>query len=655
VKTKIYLILLLVLIGCLSFVTVYPCGLEYTFRAYLDKRFWQPFAKYEDTISKSGLLKNNTKEALPNGEKTSTAFAGFSLDPANEELRKVRVSYVEGSYNEAKNQLEIAKKALLTVREKEELQLIEAKLDMRIAEQATPSDKELLMQARLKLEAFLKTSQDPSWRSEARGWLAHVQYLLGQYSSAVKIYLDELDMVNSVFDRDSILNSLHIIFPYNGSSALLVDHLEEYFDTPAHALFVVYIVTNPIYSEGDERAAMAQVAQTVINTLQTHRELFNDTDLSDLLVMALMRASIYMGDTQSAVKYSKKISKTSKMVETPEFNWMTASCYFLQKEYLEVEGPLLKIVHSKASSPNELRAATQALIGVYQKLGRHVDQLHAAFLYEKVGDAVSSEPNGLEQYAVYLPSNEWLLDTPYLLDVQLTDDDLKEYLKSYGKEAGRIKYLSYHTRSRTAGEAVEYELAVRLARQEKYEEAAEIYKRINAWPRYKRMQELNDLYNKVTDTKLSIDEHLNAQYEYASFLEAHSTQIFFNDMLWYGFQTWTFTGRYGVESQGVTAEERVKFLEDERRVKDDQEERWRAYQYLTKVIEQSGYSDLGKKAAIKAIRCLDLINIDRFGREDEINQARAKLLNWLDDYRNRITKKTKSSLHAEDLGIASVQ
>jgi hypothetical protein len=313
-----------------------------------------------------------------------------------------------------------------------------------------------------------------------------------------------------------------------------------------------------------------------------------------------------MGDTQIALSYANKISKSSKTFENPEFNWMTAACYFLRREYKQAEGPLLKVVQSKDAKPHELRVASQGLIGVYQKLGRHVDQLYAAFLYEKVGDAVSS---------MDFPKDEWLLDVPYLLDVQLTDDELKEYLDRYGKEAKQIKYPSYHTRYRTAFDAVEYALAVRFARQERYEESAEIYKQLSAQPRFRHMQTLIDLYKNATDTTLPFDERLKAQYEYASFLEAHSTQIFFNDMLWKGFQTWTFMDNYKIESQGYTAEEREKYLQDERRIKDDQEERWRAYKYLTSVIEQSGYSELGREAAIKAIRCLDLISIDRFGRE----------------------------------------
>jgi hypothetical protein len=631
-----HMILSVAIIGWLCSTTAYACGLDFTFRAYLDKRFWQPFAKYEDSIVKWEAARQIGTEGRPVPNKDPFVFAGFSTDPAHEALLKVRRAYANKSYDEARRGVAEAEKEPLSDGEMEELRLIDAKLDIRMAEQEAPGDRTLLTEARLKLEAFLKTSRITSWRSEAQGWLARVHYMLGEYSSAVKIYLDELTAENTVFSRVSLVNSLHMIFPYNGSSARLAEHLEDYFDKPSHALFVVYVVTNPVYSNGEERVATARVAQTVVNTLQNHSSLFDGTDMSDLLALALMRASIYMGDTRRALAYADKISPASRIAETSEFNWMVAACRFLQREYAEAEGPLLKIVQSKAATPRELRAATRGLLGVYQKLGRSVDQLHAAFLYEKVGDATASEPYGLDQYTMYLPAWEWLLDVPYLLDVELTDDQLREYLVRYGAQARQIKYPPYHSRNRTASDAVEYALAVRLARQEKYNEAAEIYRRLNARPRATRMELLADMHASASDTASPAREQLEAQYEYASFLEAHSTRVFFNDMIWKGFQTSTFLGGSGLESQGFTKKEMERLLKDERRVKDQQEERWRAYRIFTTIMGKSGYTELGKRAASKAIRCLDLINTDRFGRAEEINQARDTLLKWLREYRGQM-------------------
>jgi hypothetical protein len=315
---------------------------------------------------------------------------------------------------------------------------------------------------------------------------------------------------------------------------------------------------------------------------------------------------------------------------------MVAVCRFLQKQYAQAEGPLLKVVRSKDATPYELGAAARGLIGVYQKLGRGADQLHAAFLYEKTGGEYQMDPYGFERYSPCIPEWAWLLDLPYILDVQLSDDELREYLQRYGKEARGITYRP-RPKKRTAFDTVEYELAVRFARHEKYGEAAGIYERLNAIPRAKRMRVLAGLYEKANDAASSPEVRLKAQYEYASFLEAHSTQVFFNDMVWGGFQTWTFTngdedefrGPMSAEWQGITNEERDRFMKQERNIRDNQEERWRAYGILSSVVDRTGDLELGRQAATKAIRCLDLIAVHRFGRADEIDRDRANLIAWL--------------------------
>jgi hypothetical protein len=616
------------LLLCLFAGTAYLCGGPTSFRAYLDKTFWMPFARYEDSILKPEAQKQ--KKGVTTGKDSGhIAFAGFSTAPASEALSRVRKAYIAAMYDRARTELTAAEKAGLVGREKEELRLLDAKLDMRVAEGKTPVDRELLLKARSKLEAFLGNAQFSFWKSEARGWLARVYYLLDEHSAAVKMYLDEMSLAETVFDRKSLSESLQMIFPYNGSDTRLADHLEDYFDTPAHALFIVYLVTNPVYSQ-KERAATAKVAQKVITALEKHEELFNGNNLSDSLALALMRASVFMGDTRRALAYSRKIPATSKMAKTPDYNWMLASCYFLQRDYARAEAPLLKIVRSKEATKHELSVASQGLIGVYQKLGRKVDQLHAAFTYEQI------EEDELEfsRFTACLPVYGWLLDLPYLLDIHLSDNDLKEYLVRYEKQARQMRGNTY-PRNRTVFETIEYALAVRLARQEKYTESAEIYEKINARPRADRMRVLAGLYIRATDNTLSAEEQLNAQYQYASFLEGHSTGIFFNDMLWHGIQTSVFLDKERNGLQGLTKNERDQFLKQERKTRDEQEERWRAYHILANVVDKTGHTELGKTAAIKAIRCLDLINTDRFDRADEIDQARKKLLNWLQEHRKK--------------------
>ena len=619
------------LILCLLAGPALACGPDITFRSYLTKRFWQPFAKYNDAVITARKSRGETCKAMAGKEKARYVYAGFSGEPASGPLTRVRSAFSDASYEEARQELSALDWAGLPEKELEELRLIDAKVDMKMAEEA--GDPGLAAQARDKFKAFLLSAGDPGRRSEARGWLARTHYLLDEYPSAAKIYLDEVNREDTVFTRQSLDASLHMMFPYNGSSSRLSEHLEEYFDTPAHALFVVYIVTNPVYSR-DERVAMAKVGRAVVESLLKHEEIFDGTDLSDALVLALMRAAIYMGDPKSALTYSKRAAPGSPLTASPEYNWMTGACLFLEKDYAGAEGPLLKIVNSKDRSPREYLGAVRGLVGIYQKLGRPVDQLHAAFLYERVKIDGNTEPAGLYPFTGSLTEWEWLLDTPYLLDVQLTDDELSEYLVRYGKEARQIPYPPFGRIIRTAYEGVEYALAVRAARKEHFKEAAAIYERLHARPRAERMKLLADLCKAAFDPTLPVKEQWEAKYRYASFLEAHSTGIFFNDMIWYGSQTWTFFGGpQGVDLQGLTSVERNRFKKEERRVKDEQEERWRAYGILASVVKDAGYSDLGKQAAIKAIRCLDLIVTRRFGRADEIDQARQDLLKWLGDYK----------------------
>jgi len=100
-------------------------------------------------------------------------------------------------------------------------------------------------------------------------------------------------------------------------------------------------------------------------------------------------------------------------------------------------------------------------------------------------------------------------------------------------------------------------------------------------------------------------------------------RIFFNDTLWHGFQSWGFQG---AASRTNDAERSAQL---ERRLRDDQEEYWRAYQILNHIVEQAGPTPLGKKAAERAVFCLRKIHTERFGRSEEIRRADLRLSNWL--------------------------
>jgi len=128
------------------------------------------------------------------------------------------------------------------------------------------------------------------------------------------------------------------------------------------------------------------------------------------------------------------------------------------------------------------------------------------------------------------------------------------------------------------------------------------------------------------------EEALRRQYEYGAFLADHSERVFFNDLLWSGFQRYAYLS-FPSNRDGRPAllgdEESRALLENERRFKDAQEERWQAYLVLDRVVDAAGHSSLGERAARKAIECLEGIRTDRFGRDDEIKAGRQRLIGWL--------------------------
>ncbi len=115
--------------------------------------------------------------------------------------------------------------------------------------------------------------------------------------------------------------------------------------------------------------------------------------------------------------------------------------------------------------------------------------------------------------------------------------------------------------------------------------------------------------------------------------------IYFNDLLWQRMQIYVFLenymGRFGSgdphSQPGLTRSERTTILADDRRLRDEQEERWKAYHVLEQVAREAGHTELGRKAALKIIECLGAINTGSFGRGQEIGAAIATWKRWLSE------------------------
>ncbi|MCX6625559.1 MAG: hypothetical protein NTY38_31760, partial [Acidobacteria bacterium] len=158
---------------------------------------------------------------------------------------------------------------------------------------------------------------------------------------------------------------------------------------------------------------------------------------------------------------------------------------------------------------------------------------------------------------------------------------------------------------------VKYSLAVRLSREDRYEEAADLYASIYANRRAPRMRRLAGLAAEANRAGLTDAQRQEARYNLAQYISANPNGIYFNDALWYGLQNYA-----------------LKAATGDRKLRDDQEERWRAYLILRDVVRESGHSELGRKAALLASRCLRGIS-ERFGRQEEIRKADARLVRWL--------------------------
>jgi hypothetical protein len=132
-----------------------------------------------------------------------------------------------------------------------------------------------------------------------------------------------------------------------------------------------------------------------------------------------------------------------------------------------------------------------------------------------------------------------------------------------------------------------------------------------------RMRRLARLYAETQRDDLLPHDLQSARYRLAEYIARNENGIYFNDSLWAGLQRYALTA----DNDGrFTREEHATAVQQERQLKDEQEERWRAYLILHDVVRDSGESTLRRKAALLALDDLTRIS-DRFGREGEIRAA----------------------------------
>ncbi|HZT31159.1 MAG TPA: hypothetical protein VFA33_14820 [Bryobacteraceae bacterium] len=585
-------------------------------REYLNAYFWLPFARHAANFEKPSVLRMNVP------------YAGMAAAQGNTALARLREAYQKISRPELYYQnpppapdLESLRQAVtaarndqsLTRRDKEEVDLVAAKIEMRAGEF---SDSDLLQSAERKFQTFLRTARTPEFRSEARGWLAHIHYLFGEQTAAGKIYLDELNRAGSNLSRETLLNSLRMTYGYDGEPGL-VAHLDEYFDTPEHAAFAIELATNPHWQGELETGRFARspnTAQTyrrIKDLLAKHEDLLRSKSGADTLGLLAMRSALSMGDPTGARKMAESVPATASVRASPDFQWMSASALFLSRDYAAAEKPLLALFRSPRATKLQRAAAAYGLCGVYWKTGNLAEQIRfALWLHTAGGREYLPVPSRLSDLSVYWAASGW--DLNMLLDAEAPVDALR----SFAEQNPNLDGIRL----------VEYSLAVRLSRQDRYQEAAELYRSIHANRRAQRLQRLALLSQAAEKPGVSSRQRLDARYELAEFVAANPEGIYFNDALWHGMQ------RYALQAASdcrLTRTERARLMDAERELKDSQDERWRAYLILRDIVHDAGVSNLGRDAAKLALRCLRGINTDRFGRQEEIRRADIDLSRWL--------------------------
>lgn len=563
----------------------WACGFDGSLREYLSVSFWSPFMRRPADFER------------PNIRRANTAYAGMGPVSATA-LGKLRAEYRQISQPREEEfdtttlraAVQAARVAAgMSARDREEVELIDAKIDMRAGDQ---NRTEPLKAAVRKFDAFLKTAKTPEWLSEARGWLAYTHVLLGEPAAAGKLYLDELNRDGSNIGRDTLLKSLAMTFGPDGELELR-NHLDEYFDTPEHAVFAIQMVTNP--RQGDE----AEFYKRVNALLLEHRDLLAGSQELPLLIM---RTALRMGDPAGAIQVAEMLPAGSSVRKHPDYLWMLGSAHYVAREYEEAAAPLVELFGSLKDNDSRKAAAAYGLVGAYQKTGNWVEQIRfAGWVGQSPSDVYSDGSGNERNFGIYWASSGW--DLNLLLDVEAPDEALWEFIAKY-PDAKNVRL-------------VKYALAVRLAREDKYADSAEIYEDIGQRRRGPRMRELAALW---------MDGSTRSKYEFAKVLTEHADGVYFNDSIWWGRQRYALIAE--TESR-FTKEEREQQIAKERELRDQQEEHWRAYKILRDVMEAEGPSELGRKAALLAQKNVRMIATDRFGRQDEVAQADRDIAVWL--------------------------
>lgn len=595
------------ILGAAILAAAWACPFDVSLREYLSARFWLPFAKSAASFER------------PNVRRISAPFAGMTRDAADTPLARLRALYqgigsepkspAPPSVTDALNAAHATKN--LAARDREEVELLAAKFELRAAEGGDTSvlDREGMLRAQKMLQTFVRTARTPALHSEARGWLARTYFLLGDQTAAGKIYLDELNRDGSNLSRDVLLTSLRMNYGYDGGPQLLA-RLDEYFDTPEHAAFAIQIATNPRWSRWEDRAHEPDknipAGQRVKTVLLKHRDILGSAAGANRLAVLEMRTALGAGDPAAARKIEEEVPEDAEVREDPDFLWMSASARYLSHDFAAAEAPLKALFASRRASKDQKAAAAYGLCGVYFKTRNVAERLrYSIWLYSGTRDHGWGEPTHIGDLSIYWAVSGW--DLNLLVETEAPVEALEAFIRENPDAAG-LRFI-------------QYSLAVRLTRLHRYAEAHRIYAAIHANRRAPRLRDLAKLHSAARLEDPPDAKNLEARYRLAEFLSQHQNGIYYNDAVWFRMQDHAIHPANDIR---LTREERDEQIAQERELRDEQEEYWQAYLILRDVIRDSQSVALRRKAAKLAVDSLRRIST-RFGRRDEITRADIEL------------------------------
>jgi hypothetical protein len=398
-------------------------------------------------------------------------------------------------------------------------------------------------------------------------------FIEGRAHDAAAVLLGELDRADSIFTPEEIRASIDYMSRFAPPDT-------RWFRALAGSPRFLLVAITKALNRND-----VQLARPISELLRSRKSLLTHATLGEEFQLALLRASLLVGDLEYVSGWEAPRGSFGGKAAHAESLWIQASAAFLTGD-MKLARARLEQMLAASSNDTILRfAALQALVAVHWRAG----DIPEAILRSRQAQALDVQ--GFDRRI--LPrrfgspwfETDWLgdkLDAFYLMEIVASDDDLEG--------AGR---LATEAGDAATARLIDFERGLRLARERRYAELA--------------------------SESSACDASARACLAYGAALMENADHVFFAGRFWeYGFQLIA-PPECRREEKCVALPPREPLEAAERRLRDAQEERWHAYRVLEPIVQnETNGRELRYHAALLALRALDRIKPERFGREEEI-------------------------------------